>query len=169
MPPAVSRTWMSTEVSGRNTWVHRRGQSSGEAPSFYQCLWSCAHTSPIFRLMKSLLFTLSAWNTPEMKKQDTSTVNKPHSYSHMSSPSHYDGWPCQGEGRPGAKADHSGLLSGCSCSDKMQFLQEEKSCWLKGFVQVSLQDETLKWSQAICISFYLLFIFSLNRSILLLL
>lgn len=99
-----------------------------------------------------------SWN----EKQDTGTINKPHSYSHMSSPSHHDGWLCQGEGQPGTKADHLGLLSGYSCSDKMESLQEETSCWLKGFVQVSLQDDTPKWSRATCISFSLLFNFSLS-------
>lgn len=43
--------------------------SAREAPSFYWCLWSYAHTSPIFSLMKSLFFTLNAWNTPEMKNR----------------------------------------------------------------------------------------------------
>lgn len=64
-PPALSWT---PEVSCRNTPALRRGQSSRETPSFCQCLWICAHTSPIFRLMNSLFFTLSAWNTPAMRK-----------------------------------------------------------------------------------------------------
>lgn len=71
-----------------------------------------------------------------------------------------------------------GLLGGGSCSDKMKSLQEEKSCWLKAFVQVSLQDlsgrgcpgcakqldldDTPKWSQAVCISLCILFNFSLS-------
>lgn len=77
-----------------------------------------------------------SWN----EKQDTSAINTPHSYSYTSSPSHNDEWPCQGEGRPGTKADCSGLLGGGSSSDKAKSLQEEMSCWLKAFMQVSHQD-----------------------------
>lgn len=77
-----------------------------------------------------------SWN----EKQDTSAINTPHSYSYMSSPSHNDEWPCQGEGRPGPKADCLGLLGGGSSSDKAKSLQEKMSCWLKAFMQVSLQD-----------------------------
>jgi len=64
-----------------------------------------------------------SWN----KKQDTGAINTPRSYSQSSSPSHNDGWPCQGEGGPGAKANPLGLLGGDSCSDKTKPLQGEKS------------------------------------------
>lgn len=62
--PALS--W-APEVPCRNTPALRRGQSSRETQPFCQYLWICAHTSPIFRLMNSLFFALSAWNTPEMR------------------------------------------------------------------------------------------------------
>lgn len=129
-------------MSCRNTSALRRGQSSRETPSFWQCLWICAHTSPIFRLMNSLFSTLRAWNTPEMRSRQqcykyTSFIfihELPHPRRRM------DEWPCQGKGGPGAKAYCLGLLGGGSSSDKAQSLQEEMFCWLKAFMEGALWD-----------------------------
>jgi len=76
-----------------------------------------------------------SWN----EKQDTGAINMLHSYSCMSSPSH-NGWLCLGQRGPGTKAGCLRLLRGGGCSEKMNSLQGERSCWLQASVQVSHQE-----------------------------